>query len=97
MKNNLVSPGARLKAPLTDEQKADIKKMAEQRLTQQKENLSRLVTAGQITQAQADAKIKFMEERINAGPEGFNGPGRGGPGGGPGSGGGRGMMNGPRF
>ena len=69
MKNNLVAPGARLNADLTDEQKADMKKMAEQRLSLQKENLSRLVTAGQITQAQADAKIQWMQERINAAPE----------------------------
>ena len=89
MKNNLVSPGARLNAELTDEQKADMKKMAEQRLSLQKENLSRLVTAGQITQAQADAKIQWMQERINAAPEqGCAGPGMGR--------GGRGM-GGPRF
>ena len=99
MKNNLVGPGARLNAELTDEQKADMKKIAEQRLNLQKENLARLVAAGQITQAQADAKIQWMQERVNAGPgQGFGGPGRGGMGGGNcgGQGGGRGM-GGPRF
>ncbi|HQO39097.1 MAG TPA: DUF2680 domain-containing protein, partial [Spirochaetota bacterium] len=44
-----------------------MKKMAEQRLAIQKENLSRLVSAGQITQAQADAKIAWMQKRIDAG------------------------------
>lgn len=103
MKNNLVSPGARLTPPLTDEQKADMKKMAEQRLNLQKENLSRLVAAGQITQAQADAKIEWMQKRINYMAEngftGHGGPGFGGPGmGGAGQGGpGRGMGGGPRF
>ena len=78
MKNNLVAPGARLNAPLTDEQKADMKKMAEQRLALQKENLARLVSAGQITQAQADAKIEWMQKRINDGFEkGFGGKGPG--------------------
>jgi hypothetical protein len=96
MKNNLVAPGARLSSPLTDEQKADMKKMAEQRLAIQKENLARLVTAGQITQTQADAKIEWMQKRINEVSEnGFagHGPGMGGPG----MGGGRGPGNGPRF
>ena len=101
MKNNLVAPGARLQGPLTEEQKADMKKMAEQRLALQKENMSRLVSAGQITQAQADARIQNMQERLNdISDKGFSGPGRGGPCGGPGSGGGpggRGMMGGPRF
>ena len=92
MKNNLVGPGARFSGPLTDEQKADMKKMAEQRLAIQKENLSRLVSAGQITQAQADAKIAWMQKRIDAGFEkGFAGHG------GPGMGGGKGPGNGPRF
>jgi len=91
MKNNLVAPGARLNAPLTDEQKADLKKMAEQRLALQKENLSRLVSAGQITQSQADAKIEWMQKRIDAGFEkGFAGHG------GPGMGG-KGPGQGPRF
>ncbi len=84
MKNNLVSPGARLTGPLTDEQKADMKKLAEQRLSIQKERLARLVNAGQITQAQADAKIEWMQKRIdNMAENGFSGrggPGRGGPG-----------------
>lgn len=105
MKNNLAAPGARLNAPLTDEQKADMKKMAEQRLSIQKENLTRLVSAGQITQAQADARIQNMQQRINEGVEnGFSGHGRGmgGPGmGGPGMGGrgqgGPGMGGGPRI
>jgi hypothetical protein len=91
MKNNLVAPGARLNEPLTDEQKADLKKMAEQRLAIQKENLSRLVSAGQITQSQADAKIEWMQKRIDAGFEkGFAGHG------GPGMGG-KGPGQGPRF
>ena len=93
MKNNLVGPGARLTTPLTDEQKADMKKLAEQRLTIQKEHLASLVSAGQITQAQADAKIEWMQKRLNDMAEnGFSG--RGGPGhGGPG----RGHGGGPRF
>ena len=94
MKNNLVGPGARFSGPLTDEQKADMKKMAEERLTLQKENLARLVSAGQITQAQADARIERMQQRVNtmgekgfggpggAGRGGFGGSGKGGPGGG---------------
>lgn len=78
MKNNLVAPGARLNAPLTDEQKADMKKMAEQRLVIQKEHLARLVEAGQITQAQADAKIEWMQKRINdGGQKGMGGQSRG--------------------
>lgn len=94
MKNNLVAPGARLNSPLTDEQKADMKKMAEQRLTIQKEQLARLVTAGQITQAQADAKIEWMQKRIEGFEKGFagHGPGMGGPGMG-----GRGPGSGPRL
>ena len=95
MKNNLVGPGARFSGPLTDEQKADMKKLAEEHLSLQKENLNRLVSAGQITQAQADARIERMQQRINDGAErGFGGPG--GPGhGGPGQGGpGRGMGGG---
>lgn len=94
MKNNLVSPGARLSTPLTDEQKADMKKMGEQRLAIQKENLSRMVSAGQITQAQADARIDRMQQRFNEMSEkGFSGHG-----GGPGNGGpGHGMGGGPRF
>ena len=101
MKNNLVSPGARLGTPLTDEQKSDLKQMGEQRLAIQKENLSRMVSAGQITQAQADARIERMQQRFNEMSEnGFSGRG-GGPGnggfGGHGQGGpGRGM-GGPRF
>ena len=90
MKNNLVAPGARLNAPLTDEQKADMKKLAEERLSLQKENLARLVSAGQITQAQADARIERMQQRISSmGEKGFGGPGgpgRGGFGGGFGGG-----------
>ena len=101
MKNNLVAPGARLQGSLTEEQKADMKKMAEQRLALQKENMSRLVSAGQITQAQADARIQNMQERLNdISDKGFSGPGRGGPCDGPGFGGGpggRGMMGSPRF
>ena len=94
MKNNLVSPGARLSTPLTDEQKADMKKMGEQRLAIQKENLSRMVSAGQLTQAQADARIDRMQQRFNEMSEkGFSGHG-----GGPGNGGpGHGMGGGPRF
>lgn len=95
MKNNLAGPGARLNAELTDEQKADMKKIAEERMNLQKENLSRLVAAGQITQAQADAKIQWMQERMNAAPgqgNGYHGRGnQSGP-----CGGGRGL-GGPRF
>lgn len=96
-KNNLSAPGARLTPPYTDEQKADMKKLAEQRLAIQKQNLARLVEAGQITQAQADAKIEWMQKRINDGVEkGFGGPGMGGHGKGMGGGPGRGMGGGPR-
>ncbi len=96
MKNNLVGPGARLSGPLTDEQKADMKKLAQERLTIQKENLARLVSAGQMTQAQADARIERMQQRMNDNSEqGF--AGRGGPGQkGPGQGG-RGMGGCTRF
>ena len=90
MKNNLVGPGARFNGPLTDDQKADLKKLAEERLNIQKENLARLVSAGQITQAQADARIERMQQRISSmGEKGFGGPGgpgRGGFGGGFGGG-----------
>ena len=93
MKNNLVGPGARLTTPLTDEQKADLKKLGEQRLTIQKEQLARMVSAGKITQLQADAKIERMQKRLNDMAEngftGRRGPGRGGPG--------RGHGAGPRF
>ena len=92
MKNNLVGPGARFNGPLTDDQKADLKKLAEERLNIQKENLARLVSAGQITQAQADARIERMQQRISSmGEKGFGGPGgRGGGGFGGGFGGGKG-------
>jgi hypothetical protein len=88
MKNNLVSPGARLTAPMTDEQKADLKNMGEQRLAIQKEHLSRLVSAGQLTQAQADARIERMQQHFTEMSEnGFagrsEGPSHGGPGRGP--------------
>lgn len=80
LKNNLVAPGARLTTPLTDEQKADMKKIAEQRLVFQKENLARLVESGKITQAQADERIERMQKRINDGVEkGFDRAGKGGP------------------
>ena len=89
-KNGFVAPGAMSGVKLTDEQKADMKKMAEQRLSIQKENLGRMVSAGQITQAQADAKIEAMQQRINDRAEnGFTGRGHGGPG--------KGMGGGPRF
>jgi hypothetical protein len=95
MKNNLVGPGARFTGPLTDDQKADLKKLAEERLNIQKENLARLVSAGQITQAQADARIERMQTRIsNFDQKGFGGPG--GPGRG-GFGGGKGGPGGCRF
>jgi len=93
MKNSLVSPGARLSTPLTDDQKADLKKMGEQRLAIQKENLSRMVSAGQITQAKEDARIERMQQHFNEMSEkGFSGRG-----GGPGNGGpGHGMGGSPR-
>ena len=75
IKNNLVAPGERLKPPFTDEQKADLKKMAEQRLSDQKDKLARMVKAGLITQAQADAKIQAMQQRLDKGFDGPGGPG----------------------
>jgi hypothetical protein len=97
-KNGLVAPGAMLGAKLTDEQKADMKKLFEQRLAIRKDTLDAYVNAGQITQYQADNQLKWMQDRFNYVMEnGFGGPaggrgmgagfGRGGMGGGFGGGG----------
>ena len=98
-KNGFVAPGAMVGAKLTDEQKADMKTLFEQRLAIRKDALAAAVTAGQITQVQADNQLKFMQDRFNYTMEnGFGGPaggrgmgagfGRGGMGGGFGGGGG---------
>ena len=99
VKNGFVAPGAMVGAKLTDEQKADMKTLFEQRLAIRKDALAAAVTAGQITQLQADNQLKFMQDRFNYTMEnGFGGPaggrgmgagfGRGGMGGGFGGGGG---------
>ena len=98
-KNGFVAPGAMVGAKLTDEQKADMKTLFEQRLAIRKDALAAAVTAGQITQVQADSQLKFIQDRFNYTMEnGFGGPaggrgmgagfGRGGMGGGFGGGGG---------
>jgi hypothetical protein len=75
MKNKLTAPGARLSEPLTDEQKADLRKMFEQRVAIHKERLAEKVSAGQITSGLANAEIQLMQERFNNRLEkGFNDP-----------------------
>ena len=90
-KNGFVAPGAMAGATLTDEQKADMKKLFEQRLAIQKDTLDAYVKAGQITQYQADNQMNRMQDRFNyAMQNGFAGGGfgrGGGMGGGPGRGG----------
>ena len=95
-KNGFVAPGAMVGAKLTDEQKADMKTLFEQRLAIRKDALAAAVTAGQITQVQADNQLKFMQDRFNSALEnGFGGPAGGrGMGGGFGRGG---MGGGCRF
>ena len=83
-------------AKLTDEQKADMKKLFEQRLEFRKQALADSVKSGQITQAQADFQLQRMQERFNYNLENGFGGGRGGQGMGRGMG--RGGMGGcPRF
>ena len=95
-KNGLVAPGATVGTKLTDEQKADMKKLFEQRLAIRKEALDAAVKAGQITQYQADNQLNWMQDRFNYMLDnGFGGPGGGrGMGGGFGGGPGRGGMGG---
>ena len=88
-KNNLVAPGAMYGVKLTDEQKAEMKKLFEQRLAIRQEALVTYVKSGQITQAQADAQIQRMKDAFNYNLEngsgsfkGGRGMGRGGWGGG---------------
>jgi len=64
-KNGFVAPGAMVSAKLTDEQKADMKKLFDQRLAIRKDVLAAYVTAGQITQVQADNQLKWMQDRFN--------------------------------
>lgn len=64
-KNGFVAPGAMSGAKLTDEQKADMKKLFEQRMAIRKDALAAAVTAGQITQVQADNQLKVMQDRFN--------------------------------
>ncbi len=95
-KNGFTTPGAMHGAKLTDEQKADMKKLFEQRLEFRKQALADSVKSGQITQAQADFQLQRMQERFNYNLENGFGGGRGGQGMGRGMG--RGGMGGcPRF
>lgn len=88
-KNGFVASAAMPGVKLTDEQKVDMKKIFEQRLAIRKDALAAYVTAGQITQAQADSQLQQMQDRFNYSLEnGFgeqrgHGMGRGGMGGGP--------------
>lgn len=93
-KNNLVAPGAMRNAKLTDEQKADMKKLFEQRLATRKEALASAVKSGQITQTQADNQIQRMQENFNYRLENGMGPNNGGRGMGGGKGPGRGGFGG---
>jgi len=90
-KNGFVAPGAMSGAKLTDEQKADMKKLFEQRMAIRKDALAAAVTAGQITQVQADNQMKVMQDRFNNALENGVGSQMGGRGAGMGAGrGGRG-------
>lgn len=93
-KNGFVAPGAMAGAKLTDEQKADMKKLFEQRLVIRKDALDAAVKAGQITQIQADNQMKVMQDRFNYNLENGFGARMGGRGMGMGHGG---MGGGPRF
>ena len=93
-KNNFVAPGAMRDVKLTDEQKADMKKMFEQRLAIRKEALASAVKSGQITQAQADNQIQRMQDHFNYRLENGMGPNNGGRGMGGGKGMGRGGFGG---
>jgi hypothetical protein len=90
MKNGFVAPGSMNGAKLTDEQKVEMKKMFDQRMAIRKDALTAYVTAGQITQAQADSQLQRMQDRFNymlengvGSQKGGRGMGRGGMGGGP--------------
>ena len=102
VKNGWANPwgGIASGTQLTDEQKADLRKLFEQRLALRKEILDSYVKAGQITQAQADSQLAWMRDRFELRLKyGFAGP-MGGGFGGRGMGGGRGFgggMMGPRF
>lgn len=86
-KNGMVGPGAMSGAKLTDAQRADMKNLFEQRLAIRKDALATAVNAGQITQAQADNQLKWMQDRFSYSMEnGFGGPM-----------GGRGMGGCPKF
>ena len=91
-KNGFTSPRAMSGAKLTDDQKAEMKKLFEQRLEIRKLALADYVKSGQITQAQADSQLQRMQERFNYNLENGFGGGRGGRGMGRG-----GMGGGPRF
>lgn len=97
MKNGFVAPGSMNGAKLTDEQKVEMKKMFEQRMAIRKEALAAYVTAGQITQAQADSQLQRMQDRFNYNLENGFGSQKGGRGMGHGGGKGGGMGGGPRF
>ena len=92
MKNGFVAPGSMNGAKLTDEQKVEMKKMFEQRMAIRKDALTAYVTAGQITQAQADSQLQRMQDRFNYMLENGVGSQKGGRGSGHG-----GMGVGPRF
>jgi Spy/CpxP family protein refolding chaperone len=93
-KNNLVAPGAMRNVKLTDEQKADMKKLFEQRLATRKAALAAAVKSGQITQAQADNQIQRMQDHFNYRLENGMGANKGGRGMGGGKGQGRGGAGG---
>ena len=92
MKNGFVAPGSMVGAKLTDEQKIEMKKVFDQRMAIRKDALAAYVTAGQITQAQADSQLQRMQDRFNYMLENGFGSQKGGRGMGPG-----GMGGGPRF
>jgi len=74
---------------LTEEQKADMRKLFEQRLAVMMDVLQNYVKSGQMTQEQADARLSWMKDRFELGLK-YAGAPRG-------QGMGRGMGGGPRF
>lgn len=56
--------GAYANKEMTAEQKADFKAYQEKRIQLQKEFLQNEVAAGRISQAQADARISLMQDRV---------------------------------
>jgi hypothetical protein len=62
---------------LTDEQKAQIATWQQERLEHRKQVLQKQVEWGWITQAQADERISFMEQRQKDGNFGWMGRGNG--------------------